>query len=704
MVGIGRINLPVMLACVVATGGRGLGDDFSLGDDDTMEEVGHKMEEEEEEERRRDYILGDLDFDVVDCTFDRIGDRNGVCACLDLEERIAKTVEQVFYYLGSKDSATSKDIDTIINRASASIKGRYVNPARKVLDRVIVGDQFSFPDGWFAIDLGNHTMLRPSHYVMRNGGSRVDVITGWVLEAATWVKGKWWREGDWTIIDKHVNDTSFYDLIDDGSSPGFYNFTKMPMKWNNRIKQYEPAIHPQLQFTWSPTPIGEMPHHTLSFPLECKRSYRFFRLRQLTHARHTHHGGTSEVLNKMYIQGFELYGRLKVGVLQKTMPPFVPHERGQWVFGPSPDKSTWPDKYEPRFTSAARDKTERASVIDASLRSSRVPLECVDFVANAWRDLCGKEGNSEQEDSSDVDVEDIGGWVSEFVLSESDVARLKSLCQEAPNTLEMRRVLGFFWKKNSKVSELMEAIGSRRPGQVRHSRARTEPSEASDALLLSLAGQSSYYSQMKREERSALQNRIRRELEEFKKEEEKIIENWDQGKPEGDSLQLKQESDRLTRELEQNKLSRGLNLLEMRSRIKDLRDSQLLHRAWFQKREEAIAHCSHSFSVGDQPESSVMEAIDAGQRAFGGNLHKEELSSEFSELLGAAAVVYVHSARRAESRQDVDAGKRCWATAARLWEQQMKHLIAVWGREHTNVSKCLGNVKMAQQKSGMIFS
>ena len=29
----------------------------------------------------------------------------------------------------------------------------------------------------------------------------------------------------------------------------------------------------------------------------------------------------------MRFQGFELYGRLKVGVLQKTMPPFVPHER-----------------------------------------------------------------------------------------------------------------------------------------------------------------------------------------------------------------------------------------------------------------------------------------------------------------------------------------------------------------------------------------
>ena len=104
---------------------------------------------------------------------------------------------------------------------------------------------------------------------------------------------------------------------------------------------------------------------------------------------------------------------------------------------------------------------------------------------------------------------------------------------------------------------------------------------------------------MKREERSALQNRIRRELEvtggarlvvfsiarlntEAKEgggENHSEVRacscclalspfpmtacvSWDQGKPEGGSLQLKQEC-RLTSELEQNKLRRGLHLLEV---------------------------------------------------------------------------------------------------------------------------------------------
>jgi len=34
----------------------------------------------------------------------------------------------------------------------------------------------------------------------------------WVVEGATWVKGEYWREGDWTSIDRHTNDTCFRDL------------------------------------------------------------------------------------------------------------------------------------------------------------------------------------------------------------------------------------------------------------------------------------------------------------------------------------------------------------------------------------------------------------------------------------------------------------------------------------------------------------
>ena len=56
----------------------------------------------------------------------------------------------------------------------------------------MVGDQFWFPDGWVAVDLGMHTRLEPSAYVIRNGGGLHNhkIMTGWVLEGATWVKGR----------------------------------------------------------------------------------------------------------------------------------------------------------------------------------------------------------------------------------------------------------------------------------------------------------------------------------------------------------------------------------------------------------------------------------------------------------------------------------------------------------------------------------
>eukprot|EP00960_Hanusia_phi_P034343 751004-Hanusia_phi.AAC.4 len=201
---------------------------------------------------------------------------------------------------------------------------------------------------------------------------------------------------------------------------------------------------------------------------------------------------------------------------------------------------------------------------DAALRCAKIPPDCVDCVGNAWRDLCGRERNlqggmsslleclccAKQQarppplvcvlsvilaaDDSDLDEEDIRGWISEFLLSENDVTNFKSLCQEAPNTLQLRRVLNFYWKKSSKVSDMLEVIGSRKLGQI------------------------------KREERSALQSRIRRELEEFKKEEETIHQSWEECKLIGaPNAQSEQENKRIVKEAEQSKRITGLNLLEV---------------------------------------------------------------------------------------------------------------------------------------------
>ncbi len=58
-----------------------------------------------------------------------------------------------------------------------------------------------------------------------NTDAHEKVVTGWVLEGATWVKGEYWREGDWEPIDTHVNDTSFHELAvqaeADGSAGGY---------------------------------------------------------------------------------------------------------------------------------------------------------------------------------------------------------------------------------------------------------------------------------------------------------------------------------------------------------------------------------------------------------------------------------------------------------------------------------------------------
>ena len=301
---------------------------------------------------------GEDDVDIVECQFERIGDKNGV-----------------FYYLGQQMVGTPAILgpgpvwqnDGVAGAGGSAERTRFQNPAltgrvqiktgplrilccskfkgriscpEEVLERNVVGDQFHFPDGWVAVDLGVHTTLRPSHYMLRNGGAQAHdrIITGWVLEGATWVKGDYWREGDWAVLDKHTNNTCFRDLAlqaeADGSAAGYLYETAPPMRVDHRTGKVTPAIHPELAHSWHPTPIGDLPHHTLSFPVHgCERAFRFIRLRQLTHAGHTHFGEEWRGHEDLYLQGMELYGTLSVNVLQSTVAPFTPCDRGMLMFG-----------------------------------------------------------------------------------------------------------------------------------------------------------------------------------------------------------------------------------------------------------------------------------------------------------------------------------------------------------------------------------
>jgi len=92
-----------------------------------------------------------------------------------------------------------------------------------------------------------------------------------------------------------------------------------PMRVDHRTGNVVPVIHYELSHTWAPTPIGEMPHHTLAFPVPAADTagrFRYIRLRQLTHAGHTQFGEEWCGHDDMYVQGFELYGQLAVQVLQ----------------------------------------------------------------------------------------------------------------------------------------------------------------------------------------------------------------------------------------------------------------------------------------------------------------------------------------------------------------------------------------------------
>ena len=135
--------------------------------------------------------------------------------------------------------------------------------AEDVLQRNVVGDEFWFPDGWFAIDLGNYTSLRPTHYIFRNGGGKSEVTTGWMLEGANHVEGEWWRVGDWRIVDSLQNTSCFKDLAD--TVQGYTHQTSLPTVINPRTGKEECKIPVQLRQLFEPEPIGERPHHTLCF-------------------------------------------------------------------------------------------------------------------------------------------------------------------------------------------------------------------------------------------------------------------------------------------------------------------------------------------------------------------------------------------------------------------------------------------------------
>ena len=46
------------------------------------------------------------------------------------------------------------------------------------------------------MDLGRYTCLRPTHYIFRNGGGMSECTTGWVLEGASTVEGRYIEQNE----------------------------------------------------------------------------------------------------------------------------------------------------------------------------------------------------------------------------------------------------------------------------------------------------------------------------------------------------------------------------------------------------------------------------------------------------------------------------------------------------------------------------
>lgn len=177
-----------------------------------------------------------------------------------------------------------------------------------VLERDHVGDCFFFRDGWFGVDLGNATKVRPEAYTIRQGGEG-RVMVSWVFEGAENS-----QDGPWIVLDTHTRDDALLNGVwagSEGSASRNYRFSRTFVCGDGACPQPSQGIEKKVFASRSASAGGSFVGQSGLREIGAgKKSFRFVRVRQLENDSDPddprHEPGW------MWVQGFEVYGTLVV--------------------------------------------------------------------------------------------------------------------------------------------------------------------------------------------------------------------------------------------------------------------------------------------------------------------------------------------------------------------------------------------------------
>ncbi|EKX45045.1 hypothetical protein GUITHDRAFT_109088 [Guillardia theta CCMP2712] len=153
-------------------------------------------------------------------------------------------------------------------------------------------DWMAWNEGWFVVDVGRGRRVRPTHYCMRNGGGVLSSPGAWIVEGSCSRKGPW-SAVDMRGFDFDIETVSFEEKYFERAKSRQYVFPKDNEKGG--FKEPEdgyiiPKSH--CSIVWRTTDIE-------------KDWYRFIRVTQFK--------AMDCFTKRMFVQGFELYGELKMG-------------------------------------------------------------------------------------------------------------------------------------------------------------------------------------------------------------------------------------------------------------------------------------------------------------------------------------------------------------------------------------------------------
>ena len=165
-------------------------------------------------------------------------------------------------------------------------------------------DMLAVHQGWFTLDIGRGRRLLPRAYCLRNGGSRFACPFSWMLHGAESRQGPWYaldaRGFDW------VNLTDSWEPLYKELAEGQKHVFPHDHKRGGWLEPEDGVVEP-------------IPHHAAVWrvrnPDESGRGYRFFRLMQLRSRKYE--------VRRMAVQGFELYGALRMDTVEEEAEVLV---------------------------------------------------------------------------------------------------------------------------------------------------------------------------------------------------------------------------------------------------------------------------------------------------------------------------------------------------------------------------------------------